>query len=186
MRQLGRPGMAVVARVNGDAAEAQSIIRSAVASVDRYQPISFFSTMDNNIAASVGSQRVVAWLTGIFAGIAMVLSAVGLYSVLAYVVTQRTAEIGIRMAMGAQAREVVMMVLGSGLRLVAAGVVIGLAAAAGATRLIRTMLFQTEPLDPAIYALVTLLFVVVGTLACLVPSIRAARVDPLKALRAAE
>ncbi len=186
MRQLGRPAMAVVARTTGEAADLQAVIRAAVASVDRYQPISFFTTMDSNVAASVGSQRIVAWLTGIFAGIAMVLSAVGLYSVLAYVVTQRTAEIGIRMALGAQAREVVMMVLGSGLRLVVVGVVLGLAAAAGATRLIATLLFQTEALDPTIYALVALTFVVVGTLACLIPSLRAARVDPLTALRAGD
>jgi predicted permease len=184
MRQLGRPGMAVVARTTGDPAELQNIIRSAVAAVDRQQPISFFSTMDANVAGSLGTQRIVAWLTSIFAGLALLLSALGLYSVLANVVAQRTAEIGIRMALGAQATQVIAMVMRGGLRLVAIGLAVGLAGAAGAARLIRTLLFEVEPLDPWIYAAVATLFTVVAMLACLAPSLRASRIDPLTALRA--
>jgi predicted permease len=183
MRQLGRPAMAVAARTSGDPADLQAIIRAAVAAVDPNQPISFFATMAQNVAGSLGAQRIVATLTGVFAALALVLSAVGLYSVIAYAVAQRTPEIGIRMALGAQARQVVGMVMRGGLRLVAVGLVVGLAAAAGAARLIQTLLFQVQPLDPWIYAAVAVLFGVVASLACLVPSLRAARIDPLVALR---
>jgi predicted permease len=183
MRQLGRPAMAVVARIDDDPADLQSIIRSAVAAVDKQQPISFFSTMDANVSASLGVQRIVASLTSMFAALALVLSALGLYSVLAYAVAQRTPEIGIRMALGAQATQVVGLVMRGGLRLVAVGLIIGLAGAAFAARLIRTLLFQVEPLDPAIYAGVAALFVIVASLACLAPSLRASKIDPLTALR---
>jgi len=113
-----------------------------------------------------------------------VLSAVGLYSVLAYAVSQRTPEIGIRMALGARPAQVVRLVMQGGLRLVAVGLTLGLAAAAGAARVIRTLLFDVQPLDPAVYAGVAALFTAVAALACMVPSLRASRIDPLLALRA--
>jgi predicted permease len=183
MRQLGRPGMAVIARTDGDPAGLQAVLQSAVSSVDRNQPISFFATMDANVAGSLGVQRIVASLTAVFAAVALLLSAVGLYSVIAYAVSQRTPEIGIRMALGAQARQVIALVMQSGLRLVAVGLLLGLASAAGAARLIRTLLFQVEPVDAGVYAGVTLLFALVAIIACLVPSLRASRIDPLLALR---
>jgi ABC-type antimicrobial peptide transport system permease subunit len=155
-----------------------------VTAVDKDQPISFFATLETNIAQSLGAQRIVASLTAIFAGLALLLSAIGLYSVLAYAVSQRTPEIGIRMALGAQPGQVVGLVLRGGLRLVAVGLVVGIVAAAAAARLIRTLLFDVQPLDPLIYTAVAVLFTVVATLACLVPSVRASRIDPLVALRA--
>ena len=184
MRQFGRPGLAIVARTSGDPALLQASIRSAVAEVDKDQPISFFATLETNIANSLGVQRIVASLTIVFAGLALALSAVGLYSVLAYAVSQRTPEIGIRMALGAQASEVIAMVMRSGLRLVAIGLVIGLAGAAAAGRLIQTLLFDVKPMDPVIYGGVAALFTIVASLACLLPSFRASRIDPLVALRA--
>jgi putative ABC transport system permease protein len=184
MRQLTQPGMAIVARTDGDAAALQSVLRNAVASVDKDQPISFFTTLETSLALSLGAQRIVASLTTIFAGFALVLSAVGLYSVLAYAVSQRRSEIGIRMALGAQPGQVVRLVMRNGLQLVAIGLGVGLLAAAGAARLIQTLLFEVKPLDPLIYAGVTILFTVVAILACLVPSVRASRIDPLVALRA--
>jgi predicted permease len=184
MLQLGRPGMNVVARTGGDASTLQSTIRAAVAAVDKDQPISFFATLETNIAQSLGAQRIVASLTTIFAALALALSAIGLYSVLAYLVSQRTAEIGIRMALGAQPGQVIGLVLRSGLRLVAVGLVLGFSGAVAAARLIQTLLYQVRPLDPAIYAAVAGLFAIVATLACFVPSWRASRIDPLSALRA--
>lgn len=184
MRQLGRAGMLVIARTDGDAAALQSVLRSAVAGVDKDQPISFFATMENNLANSLGAQRIVASLTAIFAAVALILAAVGLYSVLAYAVSQRTNEIGIRMALGAQPGQVVGLVMRSGLRLVAIGLLLGLAAAAGTARLIQTLLFNVQPFDPLIYAGVATLFAIVAAFACLMPSLRASRIDPLVALRA--
>ena len=184
MLQLGRPGMNVVARTGGDASTLQSAIRAAVAAVDKDQPISFFATLETNIAQSLGAQRIVASLTTIFAALALALSAIGLYSVLAYLVSQRTAEIGIRMALGAQPGQVIGLVLRSGLRLVAVGLVLGFSGAVAAARLIQTLLYQVRPLDPAIYAAVAVLFAIVALLACFVPSWRASRIDPLAALRA--
>jgi len=182
--QLGRPGMAIVARTDGDPGALQAIIRSAVVDVDKDQPISFFSTMDRTVEQSVGSQRILASLTAMFAGVALGLAALGLYSIVAYAVTQRTGEIGIRMALGALPRQVVAREMGSGLKLVALGLVVGLVTAAGAARLIQTLLFDVQPLDPMVYGSVALLFAVVAALACFVPSLRASRVDPLVALRA--
>ena len=183
MNQLGRPGLAVIARTDGDPNALQAIIRTAVAAVDKEQPISFFQTLETAVAQSLGAQRLVAMLTAIFAGVALVLAAVGLYSVLAYAVMQRTSEIGIRMALGSPRGAVVALILGSGLRLVALGLGLGLAAAAGIAKLIASLLFNVAPLDPLVYGGVTVLFAGVATLACLLPALRASRIDPLIALR---
>jgi ABC-type antimicrobial peptide transport system permease subunit len=161
-----------------------AILRTAVAEVDSDRAISFFATMDSNIAQSLGVQRIIASLTVAFAALALVLSAVGLYSVLAYAVGQRTTEIGIRMALGAQTTQVLGLVMRSGLRLVAVGLTIGLVGAGLIARVIQSLLYDVQPLDPLVYGVVTLLFAAVATLACLLPSFRAARIDPLIALRA--
>jgi predicted permease len=184
LRQLGRTGLNVVARTGGDPNALQAAIRAAVAAVDKNQPVSFFATLDTNVATSLGTQRIVASLTTTFAALAFVMSVVGLYSVLAYAVSQRTAEIGIRMALGAQSSQVVRLIMRSGLELVAIGLTLGLAAAAGAARVIQTLLFDVHPLEPMVYAAVGLTFAVVAALACLLPSLRASRIDPLVALRA--
>ena len=182
-RQMARPGMAVVARTDGDAAALQAVIRTAVADVDKDQPISFFATLETNVSQSLSAQRIVASLTAIFAALALALSAVGLYSVLAYAVSQRTSELGIRMALGAQPGQVIGLVMANGLQLVALGLAIGLVGAAGAARLIQTLLFNVQPLDPLVYAGVAVVFTLIASLACLVPSMRASRIDPLIALR---
>ena len=139
--------------------------------------------MDNSLQQSLGIQRISSWLTGVFAGVALLLSAVGLYSVLAYAVTQRTGEIGIRMALGADKTQVISLILAQGMKLVAAGLVLGLGAAAAGARLLTSLLFEMEPLNPLVFGGVTVLFTGVAVLACLLPSLRAARVDPLVALR---
>ena len=183
LRQIGQPGMSVLARTDQDPVTLQAVIRSAVAAVDPNQPISFFQTLDVGLSQSLGVQQIVATLTAVFAGLALALAAVGLYSVLAYSVAQRSVEIGIRMALGAQRGQVVSLVMHSGLKLVALGVVLGLGAAAGAARLIQTLLYSVQPLDPLVYGGVAVLFVAIAALACLVPSLRASRIDPLVALR---
>jgi predicted permease len=184
LRQIGQPGMTVIARTDQDPNLLQAVIRSAVAAVDPNQPISFFQTMEAGLAQTLGVQQIVATLTAVFAGLALALAAVGLYSVLAYSVAQRSVEIGIRMALGAQRGQVISLVMHSGLKLVALGVVIGLVAAAVAARLIQTLLYAVQPLDPLVYGGVALLFGLIAALACLVPSLRASRIDPLVALRA--
>jgi predicted permease len=184
MRQLGGPAMFVVARTMDDPEALQPLIRSTVAQVDSHQAISLFATLETSLASSLGVQRIVASLTTIFAALALLLSAGGLYSVLAHVVAHRTSEIGIRMALGARPVQVVGLVMRDGFGLVAIGLVLGLAGAAGAGRLIHTLLFDVRPIDPLVYAGVALLFAIVAALACVVPSARAARIDPLEALRA--
>ena len=114
---------------------------------------------------------------------ALLLSAIGLYSVLAYAVTQRTSEIGLRMALGAQRGQVISLILSQGMRLVALGLVLGLGAAAAGARLLTSLLYEMEPLNPLVFGGVTVLFAIVAALACLLPSLRASRIDPLVALR---
>jgi predicted permease len=183
LRQTPRPGMNIVARTAGDPAALQAAIRSAVAAVDKTQAISFFSTLESNVTQSLGTQQLVATLTSAFAALALTLALTGLYSVLAYAVSQRTPEIGIRIALGATKRQVLSLVMRDGFVLVGMGLVLGLAAAAGVGRLIRQLLFGVEPLDAAIYGAVAVTFAAVSALACLVPAIRAARVDPLITFR---
>jgi ABC-type antimicrobial peptide transport system permease subunit len=154
-----------------------------VRDVDKDQPVSFFATMDTTVAQSLGTQRIVASLTSVFAALARLLSAVGLYSVLAYGVSQRTPEIGIRMALGARRGQVIGMVMSGGMRLVGIGLAIGLVGAVAASRLIQSLLFDVPLLDPVTYGAVVVLFAGVGALACLLPSLRASRIDPLLALR---
>ena len=184
IRQLPQPGMFFVARTTGDPSALEAVIRSTVAGIDRNQPISLFTTLDASLATSLGTQRIVASMTVIFAGLALLLSAGGLYAVLAHAVSRRTSEIGIRMALGAKPRQVVGLVMRNGFGLVGIGLAVGIAAAAAAAHLIRTLLFEVRPLDPLVYVAVSALFLVVAALACLIPSARAARIDPLRALRA--
>lgn len=183
IRQLGPVGMFLVARTTGDPSAVQGAMRAAVAEVDKTQPVSQFATLEARVAQSLGVQRMVASITAIFAAVALILAAIGLYSVLACTVSQRTSEIGIRMALGAHAGRVVAMVMRQGLCLTAAGIALGLCAAAAVARLIQALLFDVRPLEPFVYAIVATGFVIVAALACLVPSLRAARIDPIQALR---
>jgi putative ABC transport system permease protein len=182
MRQLAKAALNVTARTTGDPAALQGAIRAAVASVDRDQPISFFQSLDALLSQSLGIQRLMTTLTGAFAMLALVLAAVGLYSVVAYAVAQRTGEIGIRMALGARPGQVLSLIMSGGLKLVAAGIAIGLAGAAGTAQLIQTLLSNVAPLDPLVYGSVALFFGLVAAAACFLPSFRASKIDPLAAL----
>ncbi|MGH9794392.1 MAG: ABC transporter permease [Candidatus Acidiferrales bacterium] len=173
----------LVVRTAGDAAAAIAGIRSAIRSVDPNIIISRVATMNDVRDASLAAPRFNTVLFGVFATLALALGLVGIYGVMAYTVTQRTHEIGIRMALGAARADVLRMVVGHGMTLAGAGVAIGLAGALAATRVVRTLLYETSPTDPLTFAVVVVLLAAVALLACIIPALRATRVDPLIALR---
>ena len=160
-----------------------SSIRDQVRALDPALPVTEIQTLDEVVAASAGPQRFNAALLGGFAGIALLLAAVGIGGVLAITVSRRTQEIGVRLALGADAAAVVRMVLRQGMTLVAAGLVIGLPLALAATQLLTSLLFETTPHDVAVFGGATLLLCLVACAACAAPAIRASRVDPMRALR---
>src|SRR2546422_2508492 len=139
--------------------------------------------MDQRLSDSVAQRRYQTLLFGVFAAVALVIATVGIYGVISYGVSQRTHEIGIRMALGAQASDVLRMVVGQGMRLALIGAALGVAAALGLTRVIGSMLFNVSPTDPATFALITLLLATVALIACYIPARRATKLDPLMALR---
>ena len=139
--------------------------------------------MDELIGSSLARARFVMTLLAVFAGLALLLAAVGLYGLLSHVVAQRTSEIGVRMALGADRSVILRSILGHGLVLVATGVGLGLVGAVGLRRLVSSLVFGIGASDPATFAAVTAILLVVAVVACLVPALRAVRVDPMVALR---
>ncbi len=158
-------------------------IRAIVAEYDPELAVTSVQTMEEIAAESLGSRKLTLTLVGLFASLAMVLATIGIYGVMSYVVAGRTQEIGIRIALGAQRRDVFKLVVGQGMALAGTGLVIGLIAAAGLTRFLSSMLFHVKAFDPVTYGAVTLLLGGVAFLACYIPARRATRVDPLVALR---
>jgi ABC-type antimicrobial peptide transport system permease subunit len=161
-----------------------SAVRREVQALDQDQPVFTIETLDQALAQSRWPFRVFGSLFAIFAFIALVLSAVGLYAVMAYSVTQRTQEIGVRMALGANGRQVSWLILRRGLTQVAIGLTLGLAGAFGLSKVLRAVLVQITPSDPLTFVAISVLLTGVAVAACLVPARRATRVDPLTALRA--
>jgi ABC-type antimicrobial peptide transport system permease subunit len=158
-------------------------IQQRVWELDRDIVLSDAQTMEEAVSSSVAYTRSVTTVLALFATVALALAALGLYGVLAFFVTQRTQEIGIRVALGAQAGSVLRLVITRGLVLVVIGLVLGTAGAIGATRLVSGMLFQISATDPLTFAGVTGFFLLVAMCACLLPAWRALRIDPLEALR---
>ena len=158
-------------------------VRKEVMAMDPDQPIARIRLMEQLIYESVGQPRFRTLLIGLFAALSLGLAAVGLYGVMSYTVQQRAREIGIRVAIGAQKRDVLRLVVGHGLGLVLTGMLLGSAGAVGLTRLISTMLYQVKPTDPTTFASVCVLLAMVALLACWLPARRASRVDPMEALR---
>jgi len=181
--QVPADSMTVIVKGSSDPNQLISSIRGAVREIDPEQPIYSPRTMYEIRAESVASERLNLTLLSIFAGIALVLAIVGIYGVMSYSVTQRTHEIGIRMAIGARPRDVFAMVLGQGMKLALIGVAIGLLLAFGLTRLMATMLFGVEPTDVPTFAAISILLISVAVLACYLPGRRATKVEPTISLR---
>jgi putative ABC transport system permease protein len=172
-----------VVRTSSNPSDFAAAVRSAVWDVDRDQPVIQVRTMGNVIGESIWPYHVSASMLAIFAAIALVLASVGIYGLLAYSVSERTHEIGIRLALGARREDVLRLVIGEGLALAFVGLVAGTIGAIGLTRFLKTLLYGVGPSDPQTYVAVTLILVVVALLACYIPARRAMRVDPIVALR---
>jgi putative ABC transport system permease protein len=181
--ELVYSGMWLMLRTRGDASAVAPAARNVIHSLDPQQPIGEVSTMESLLATSVARARFSASLLTVFSLVAMVMAAVGIYGVMSFSVSQRTHEIGVRMALGAQRFDVLKMVVKKGIVLGAIGIVVGLAASYLLTRLISTLLFEVTATDTVTFVIVSLGLFLVTLLACYVPARRATRVDPLKALR---
>jgi len=158
-------------------------VRREIAAVDKDQPVHDIKTMEQLFAESISQPNFNMLLLSVFAAVALALAAIGVYGVISYAVTQRTHEIGVRIALGARRADVLKMVMRQGLVLALAGIAVGLIGAFALTRLMRTLLFEVSATDPVIFAGISLLLVVVALLACWLPAQRATKVDPLVALR---
>ena len=185
MQQRGQQFMTVMVRTASpsQAAGMASQVRGAVHEVDPGEAVDEFRTMNSVVSRSVADRRLVALLLAMFAGLALVLAAIGIYGVTAYGVAQRTREIGIRMALGAQRGDVFRLIVGGGMKLILAGVVVGLLVALGLTRLLSSLLYGVGASDPLTFAGVILLLGAVALAANYLPARRATRIDPMTALR---
>ena len=173
----------IMVRTKSDPAALAASVRRVIAAVDPEQPVAAVRTMDEILDRDVEDRTQQMTLLSAFAALALLLASIGLYGVLSYAVTQRSREIGLRMALGASARMVVGMVIGRGLALTVAGLVIGLTLAAAATRAMKTMLYGVDSFDPGTFGGVAALLCAIAALACWVPARRASRVDPIVVLR---
>jgi putative ABC transport system permease protein len=158
-------------------------IREEVHGLDPDQPLTGVATMEERLTQSLSQPRFSTLLLGLFAGVALLLAAVGIFGVMSYVVAQRTHEIGIRMALGAQRRDVLKLIVGHGMRLTLIGLAIGLAASFALTRLMSSLLFGVSATDPVTFSVISLVLASVALLACYLPARRATKVDPMVALR---
>jgi len=181
--QFPRRGLSVVARASGDPLGLVPAVRRELAGLDKDLPLSNVRTMEQVLAESVARRRFQMLLIAAFAGIGLLLAAVGIYGVISYSVAQRRHEIGVRMALGARAPDILRLVVGQGLGLALAGVGVGLLAAFALTRVMSSLLYGVSATDPVTFACVSLALLGVALLACLIPARRATKVDPMVALR---
>lgn len=173
---------AVLVKTALEPVQLSNAIREAVRTADPAQPVFDLRTMDDRVLASLGSRRFAVSLMILFAGIAIFMAAIGLYGVISYLVAQRTHEIGIRMALGARAGQILALVVGQGMRMAFAGIVLGVAGAFILARVLSSQLFQVNSFDPVTFGLMAAMVVIVALLACIMPA-RATTVDPLDACR---
>ncbi len=176
-------GFTLIVRANGDPSGLSAGLREAVRSVDPELPVYSLRTLEGIVTDRSAQRRLAVVLISVFAGVALLLAAVGIYGVMSYAVAQRTQEIGIRMALGAGQQDILGMVLRYGTRMAAVGITLGLAASFGLARFMARLLFQTSTADPPTFSLVPILLMLVALVACYLPARRATRVDPLVALR---
>jgi len=170
-------------RTDGNPLSFANAVRGQVRAIDRDQPVSAVASMDDLVEASEGQLRLMMTLLGTFAGAAALLAVIGLYGLISYSVVQRTKEIGIRRALGAQRSDILSLMAGEIVRLTLTGVVLGIAGAFALTRLLKDLLFRVRATDPTTFVGIAILFVLVGVSASYVPARRAAKVDPMVALR---
>jgi len=177
-------GMTVFVRTSGgNAADLARTLRSEVLTIDKNQPVFDVKTLDQRVVQTIAASRSLMLLFSGFAALALVLASVGIYGIVSYSVSQRTREIGIRMALGARGVDVLRMVVRNGMTLVVAGVAIGVAGALALTRFLTTMLFGVTPTDTSTFVVVSVVLATVALVACLIPARRATKVNPLEALR---
>jgi putative ABC transport system permease protein len=183
VEQVLAPANFLLVRSARPSANLAQTVRQAVAAVDIEQPVFLAAPLENWVADSVAKQRFGLFLLGLFGALALALASVGIYGVVSYSATQRTREIGIRIALGAQSRDVVRLIIIQGIKPALLGVTIGVFGALALTRLLRSLLFGVSTTDPLTFALVGGLLLAMALLACWLPAHSAARVDPLIALR---
>ncbi len=174
-------GLAV--RTHGDPGAVYGAVRSLVAQIDPELPVHDMRPMEQVVAETMASRRLTLWLVGAFAALALVLASVGIYGVMSYAVTERVHEIGVRMALGAQRRDVLRLVVGHGMRHAAIGLLLGTVAAFFAARAMTTLLFGIRPGDPLTYIGIAVVLALAALVACYIPARRATSVDPMVALR---
>jgi putative ABC transport system permease protein len=177
------PAQTLIVRTRVDPAAITAAVRREVLSLDRNVPLSAIQAMHERVAEVTSRTRFIAVLLGLFAGLALLLAAMGIYGVMAYSVSARTRELGIRIALGAQAGDVLRLVLREGTALVVAGLALGVLAAWASLRVLQSQLYDMRTTDPLTFGVVALLLAGVALLACYLPARRATRLDPLVALR---
>jgi putative ABC transport system permease protein len=175
--------LTILVRTTNDPLSLLSAVRNELQQLDPAQPMAGVATMDELLSGSLSRSRFTMLVLAVFAALALILASVGIYGVIAYSVTQRTQEFGVRMALGASRRDVLRLVLGQGTRLTLLGIGLGIVAALIVTRLMATLLYGISATDPLTFTSVALLLALVALAACYIPAQRATRVDPIVALR---
>jgi ABC-type antimicrobial peptide transport system permease subunit len=183
-QQVGMPNLSLVARTSGKPLAIISAVRNEVRGLDKDQPVALVQTLEDHISQSVLQPRLLTMLLSIFAGLALLLAAVGVYAMMSYSVSQRRGEIGIRIALGAMKADILRLIVGQAFLLVAISLTIGVAVALAATRLLQSLLYEVGIWDPVTFAAIIVLLSLVAIFAAWLPARRAAKISPMVALRA--